>query len=369
MTALEFGRIIALPGRPLARSAARDRGQAVALYTARIPAGGGSMNVITTTVAGLLSAFTLLSPMSVTAQQAPPGYPDRPVRIIITVPPGAGADMVARLTAQFLQERWGQNVVVDPRPGGGGLVATDVFRRSSPDGYTILQTGTGILFQTATKRVPFNVLDEFTPVVPMTMQPYILVSNVNVPASSIKELVALSQAKPITYAGSSGIGGTVHLGMEHLGKLSGMKLRNVPYKGSAPAYLGLLGGEVQLVCGSVMSATSLIRSGKVRGIASLGTRRAVTLPDLPTAIEQGLPDGFRIDNRYNLWVRAGTPRPIINAINRAAGEGIRSPEVAKKLNADGSEPAPARTPEELRADLVAIAKDIDAQVKELGIKF
>jgi len=327
------------------------------------------MMPIRTRIAALLAPLALLSPAPVAAQDAPPNYPNRPVRIIITVPPGAGADMVARMTAQFLHERWGQNVVVDPRPGGGGLVATDVFRRSTPDGYTILQTGTGILFQTATKRVPFNVLDEFTPVVPMTMQPYILVSNPNVPAASIKELIALSQAKPLTYAGSSGIGGTVHLGMEMLSKLSGMKLRIVPYKGSAPAYLGLLGGEVQLVCGSVMSATGLIRNGKVRGIASLGTKRATTLPDLPTAIEQGLPEGFRIDNRYNLWVRAGTPRPIINAINRAAGEGIRSPEMAKRLAADGSEPAPHRTPEELRADLTKLAKDIDAQVKELGIKF
>ena len=327
------------------------------------------MKLIRTSIAALLAPFAWLSPASVTAQEMSPNYPDRPIRIIITVPPGAGADMVARMTAQILHERWGQNVVVDPRPGGGGLVATDVFRKSTPDGYTILQTGTGLLFQTATKRVAFNVLDEFTPVVPMTMQPYILVSNVNVPATSIKELIALSQAKPLTYAGSSGIGGTVHLGMEGLAKFSGMKLRIVPYKGSAPAYLGLLGGEVQLVCGSVMSATTLIRNGKVRGIASLGTKRALTLPDLPTAIEQGLPEGFRIDNRYNLWVRAGTPRSIINAINRAAGEGIRSPEMAKRLSADGSEPAPHRTPEELRADLTHLAKGIDAQVKELGIKF
>ena len=327
------------------------------------------MKPSSTRIAGLLAPLALWAPALVTAQAVPSNYPDRPVRIIITVPPGAGADMVARMTAQILHERWGQNVVVDPRPGGGGLVATDVLRKSTPDGHTILQTGTGILFQTATKRVPFNVLDEFTPVVPMTMQPYILVANVNVPASSIKELIALSQAKPITYAGSSGIGGTVHLGMESLGKLSGMKLRIVPYKGSAPAYLGLLGGEVQLICGSVMSATTLIRNGKVRGIASLGTKRAVTLPDLPTAIEQGLPEGFRIDNRYALWVRAGTPRPIINAINRSASEGIRSPEMAKRLGNDGSEPAPYMTPPELFKDLNNLAKNIDAQVKELGIKF
>jgi tripartite-type tricarboxylate transporter receptor subunit TctC len=319
--------------------------------------------------AGLLAPVLFASSGVAIGQDKASQYPSKPIRIVITVPPGAGADMVARLTAQIMHERWGQNVIVDPRPGGGGLVATDVMRRSTPDGYTILQTGTGILFQTATKRVPFNVLDEFTPIVPTTLQPYILVAHPNVPATSIKELIALSAAKPLTYAGSSGIGGTVHLGMERMGKLSNMKLRIVPYKGSSHAYLGLLGGEVQLVCGSVMSATGLIRGGKVRGIASLGTRRAVTLPELPTAIEQGLPAGFSIENRYALWVRTGTPRPIIDAINRVASEGINAPESAKRLNADGSEPAPHMTPEELRADLVSRAKDIDAQVKELGIKF
>lgn len=319
--------------------------------------------------AGLLAPVLFVSSSAAIGQERAAQYPNKPIRIVITVPPGAGADMVARLTAQVMHERWGQNVIVDPRPGGGGLVATDVMRRSTPDGYTILQTGTGILFQTATKRVPFNVLDEFTPIVPTTMQPYILVANVNVPATSIKELIALSAAKPLTYAGSSGIGGTVHLGMERMGKLSNMKLRIVPYKGSSHAYLGLLGGEVQLVCGSVMSATGLIRSGKVRGIASLGTRRAVTLPELLTAIEQGLPAGFSIENRYALWVRTGTPRAIIDAIHRVASEGINTPEIAKRLATDGSEPAPHMTPAELRADLVSRAKDIDVQVKELGIKF
>lgn len=303
------------------------------------------------------------------AADKPFDYPTRPVRLLITVPPGSGADMVARMTAQMLHERWGQNVVVDPRTGGGGVIASETLQKSQPDGYTILQTGTGLLFQTATKRVPFDVLKEFVPVLPMTMQPYILVANPNVSAASIKELVALSSAKPLTYGGSSGIGGTVHFGMERLGKLSGMKLRIVPYKGSTPAYLALLGGEIQLVCGSVMSATSLIRSGKVRGIASLGTKRAVTLPDLPTAIEQGLPAGFRVDNRYALWVRSGTPRPIIDAIYRAAGEGIQSPSIAQRLAADGSEPAPRMTPEEFRAELAVVARQIAEQVQEMGLKF
>jgi len=327
------------------------------------------MNQALRTMAGGVLSAAAIASSGVLAQDKDANYPVRPIRIIITVPPGAGADMVARMTAQIFHDRWGQNAVVDPRPGGGGVIASEVLHKSQPDGYTIMQNGTGILFQTATKRVPYDVLKEFTPVVPLTMQPYILVANVNVPAKSIKELVALSADKPLRYAGSSGIGGTVHFGMEELGKLSGMKLRLVPYKGSSPAYLGLLGGEVQLVCGSVMSATGLIRSGKVRGIASLGVKRALTLPDLPTAGEQGLPADFRVDNRYALWVRAGTPRAVIDTINRVASEGINSPQIVQRLANDGSEPAPRMTPAELLAELTQVRQRIDAQVKELGLKF
>lgn len=302
------------------------------------------------------------------AQDKVPGYPVRPIRIIIGVQPGAGADMVARATAQILSERWGQNAVVDPRPGGGGVIASELVSKSAPDGYTILQSGDGLLFQTATKRVPFDVLKVFDPVVCSTQQPYILLANLGVAAKTVKELITLSGSKPLSYAGSAGVGGTVHLGMEKLGKISGMQLKHVAYKGSAPALLALMGGEVNLGVTSVMSATAAIRSGKVRGIAALGLKRASSLPDLPSIGEQGFP-GFKITNRYNLWVRAGTPRPIIQAINRVVSDGMHAPQMAQKLAADGSEPAERMTPEQLKTELTAYALEVDKQVKELGLKF
>lgn len=314
-------------------------------------------------------AGLLLSSGMAAAQDKGLKYPTRPIRILIGVAPGAGADMVARATAQILTDRWGQNAVVDPRPGGGGVIASETLLRSTPDGYTILQSGDGLLFQTATKRVPFDVLKEFEPIVASTQQPYILVAHPAVPANTVKELVALSAAKPLTYAGSSGLGGTVHLGMERFAKLSGMRLRVVAYKGSAPALMAAMGGEIQLVCASVMSATTAIRSGKLKGIAAMGTKRATSLPDLPTAIEQGLPPGFRITNRYNLWVRVGTPKSIIESINRVVLEGINAPAVVQRLATDGSEPADRMTPAELRTDLERINREINQQVKELGLKF
>ena len=302
------------------------------------------------------------------AQDKPAGYPVRPIRIIIGVSPGAGSDMVARATAQLLTERWGQNTVVDPRPGGGGVIASELVAKSAPDGYTLLQSGDGLLFQSATKRVAFDILKTFDPVVSSTQQPYILLVNLSVPAKTVKELVALSAGKPLTYTGSSGVGGTVHLGMEKLAKLSGMKLKHVAYKGSAPSLLAVMGGEVNIGVTSTMSATAAIRSGKVRGVAAMGLTRASSLPELPTLAEQGIPD-FKITNRYNLWVRAGTPHPIIQAINRVVSDGMHTPQMVQKLAADGSEPAERMTPEQLKAELARIYVELERQVNELGLKF
>lgn len=312
--------------------------------------------------------FVFVYGPSAVAQDKPPGYPVRPIRIIIGVQPGAGADMVARATAQILTDKWGQNAVVDPRPGGGGVIASELMAKSTPDGYTLLQSGDGLLFQSATKRVAFDILKTFDPVVASTQQPYILLANLSVPAKTVKELIVLSAGKPLTYAGSAGVGGTVHLGMEKLVKLSNMKLKHVAYKGSAPSLLALMGGEVNLGVTSSMSATTAIRSGKVRGVAALGLTRASSLPDLPTIGEQGFP-GFKITNRYNLWVRAGTPRPIIQAINRVVSDGMHAPQMAQKLAVDGSEPAERMTPEQLKADLARHYVELVKQVKELDLKF
>jgi tripartite-type tricarboxylate transporter receptor subunit TctC len=302
------------------------------------------------------------------AQDRPPGYPSRPIRILIGAQPGAGGDMIARLTAKILSDSWGQNVVVDPRPGGGGVIASGMLAKSAPDGYTLLQSGDGLLLQSATQRVPFDILKMFDPVVSSTQQPYILMVNLSVPAKTLKELIALSASKPLSFAGSTGVGGTVHLGMEKLAKISGIQLKHVTYKGSAPALLALMGGEVSVGVSASLSATTAIGSGKVRGVASLGLTRASSLPDLPTIGEQGYP-GFKITNRYGLWVRAGTPRAIILAINRVVSEAMHTPQMVQKLAADGSEPAERLTPEQLKAELAHYYVELERQVKELGLKF
>jgi len=157
------------------------------------------------------------------AQNPPPGYPSRPVRIIVSVAPGAGADAMARAAAQMLSDKWGKNAVVDNRPGGGGVIATELVASAAPDGYTILSHGETLLLQGAQKRITFDVLKAFDPIVGLSQQPYILLVNLSLPFKSIKEMIAHTQKERLTYSGAAGVGSTVHLGVERFVQLSGAK--------------------------------------------------------------------------------------------------------------------------------------------------
>ena len=301
------------------------------------------------------------------AQDKPANYPVRPIRIIITVAPGAGADFVARGAAQILTDKWGQNAVVESRPGGGGVVGVELAARATPDGYTILQYGDAMYLMGALKRVPFDVLKTFEPVAALSTQPYVMLVNASLPAKSIKELIALSATKPLTCAGGGGIGSTVHVGLERLGKVSGMQLKYIAYKGSAPSILALMGGEIQMATSSAMAATSAVRTGKVRAIASLGPKRAASLPDVPTIGEQGV-KGFTLTNEYKWWVPAKTPRPIIAALNKVVYDGMHSPEMVKRLANEGSEPAERMTPAELKAEVARDYVEVEKAVKAMNLK-
>ena len=301
------------------------------------------------------------------AQDKPAGYPTRPIRIIVSVAPGAGGDAIARLAGQMLSDRWGQNAVVDNRSGGGGVIATELVARAVPDGYTLLSQGETVLLQGATKRVPFDVLKTFDPVVGTSRAAVCVTGGAGYAAKTMKDLVAMSATQPVTYSGSSGVGSTIHLGMEWWAQMSGAKLLFVPYKGSAPAILGVMGGEIHMAGASAIAASGAIRSGKLRALASLGLTRIPALPDLPTAAEQGYP-GFKITNRYMLLAPAGTPRPILVAINKVVSDGMHTPQVSQRLAADGSQPAERMTPEELKATMTREYAEIEQQVKRLKIK-
>ena len=325
------------------------------------------MNVVIRRLACWLTSAVLAYNGAAIAQDKPAGYPVRPIRFIVSVAPGAGADAIARAAAQMLTDRWGQQVVVDNRSGGGGVIATELVAKAPPDGYTILSQGDTVMLQGATKRVSFDVLKAFDPIVPTSFQPYVLLVNLTLPVNSIKELVAYSATQTVTYSGSSGVGSAVHLGMERLAQLSGAKFLFVPYKGSAPSILAVMGGEIHMAAASAIAASGAIRTGKVRALATLGLTRIPAMPDLPTVAEQGFP-GFKITNRYNLFAPAGTPRAIIAAINRVVSDGMHSPQMAQRLASDGSQPAERMTPAELKATIAREYAEFEQQVKLLNIK-
>jgi tripartite-type tricarboxylate transporter receptor subunit TctC len=305
---------------------------------------------------------------SAQAQDKPADYPMKPIRIIVGIAPGGGLDAVTRAGAQILSDRWGQSVVVDNRPGGGTVIALELGVQAAPDGYTLLMATDTLMVVGAMKRVAFDVRKALIPVAMLTTQPYVLVVNPSVPIRSVQALIAYAKAKPgaVSY-GSSGVGTTVHIGMERFALMSGIKLTHVPYKGTAPALVAVIGGEIQMVPASSIAATPQMKAGKVRGIAVTGSKRVPSLPDIPTVDESGVP-GYRMTNSYTLYAPAGTPRGIVNAINPVILDGMHSPQMMQRLAADGSQPAERMSPDELRAELAREYLEIEKQVSRLDIK-
>ena len=316
---------------------------------------------------GVAMGSALASAAAAYAQDKPANYPIRPIRIIVSSVAGGGLDMISRTVAQMLSERWGQTVVVDNRTGGGTIVATEISARAAPDGYTLFAGTDTLNIVGATKRVPFDVRKAFDPVVLMTQQPYILMTQPGLPVKNIKELAAYSQTQALSY-GSSGVGTAGHLGMENLATLAKAKFVHVPYKGGAASMLGVLGGEIHMYPGVLLSAASAIKTGKMRTLAAMGLKRIPVLPDLPTVAEQGFP-GFKIVNSYSLYAPAGTPKPILLALNRAVGEFMASPKMSQKLISEGSQPPDSlMTPDEFRAYTLREYEEVERQVRNLSVK-
>ena len=300
------------------------------------------------------------------AQEPPPGYPARPIRIIVPVVPGGGLDMVSRSVAQMLTERWGQSVIVDNRPGGGTVLATEIAAKAAPDGYTFLAGTDTLRVLGATKRVRFDVRKAFDPVVPMAGQPYILIVSPSLPVKNVKELIEHSKKQSLSY-GSSGVGTVAHIGLEYFTAITGARFVHVPYKGGGQALLALLGGEIQMYPGLLLSAGAAIKTGKARPLAALSLERIPAMPDLPTVAEQGFP-GFKITNSYSLFAPAGTPKPILDAINRYVGEFMNAPQMTQKLAAEGSQPGKRMTVAEFRAAFERDYEEVERQIAKIKVK-
>jgi tripartite-type tricarboxylate transporter receptor subunit TctC len=279
-------------------------------------------------------------------------FPARPVRFLVGNAPGGGIDITARAVAQKLTERWGQQVVVDNRPGASGTIAMDLTARATPDGHTMLVTA-GSLIASAMVRnhVSFDVRKAYAPVTQLTSLYYLLLVNASLPAKSVAELLALGKKKPgsLNY-GSSGVGGAGHLAGALFSHLSGVPMTHVPYKGGGLVLADLISGQIQLGFTSTISGMPHVRSGRLRALAVTSDKRGKAFPDLPTLAEAGVP-GFKLVNWYGLFAPAGTPAAVVQLVHRDVTQDLNTAGVQAMFEKDGAETAPSESPAEF-ADLL-----------------
>jgi tripartite-type tricarboxylate transporter receptor subunit TctC len=287
------------------------------------------------------------------------------VRVLVGSPAGSGSDVMMRAISLKLAERWGQSVVVDNRPGATGSISLQVAAQAVPDGYTLAtlsaQNVTAMLLKTVTVDIP----RELEPVVLMITQPYLLVVTPALPVTTVKELLALAKSKPLNYA-SSGTGSVVHLGMELFKHMGGVDMTHVPYKGSGVSMIDVMSGRVQLAITNTLTATPLVRSGRLRALAVTSSRRVQAFPDLPTIAEAGVP-GYELRSWYGLVAPLRMAPSLVLQLNRDVSAQMNAPEVREKLAADGAEPAPADTPAQFRNVIAAEIARWNKVIKALNI--
>ncbi len=263
-------------------------------------------------------------------------YPSKPVRLIVTFPPGGGADLLARVVAKGLTEKWGQNVVVDNRPGGDGANGAASAARTPADGYNILMViSTHTVLPSIKSELQYNLMQDFAPVLRMAEAPNSVVVHPSFPAKTIPELIAIAKKNPgkLDYPGS-GLGGPAHLAGVLFDQLAGTKLTFIPYKGAGPSLIALMGGQVHLMFPAITGSLPHVRAGKLRALGVTSEKRSAVLPDVPTVAEAGV-KGYVFVGWYGLVTRAGTPAPIVDKIQADTAALLGNQEVRAFLANEG----------------------------------
>jgi tripartite-type tricarboxylate transporter receptor subunit TctC len=287
-------------------------------------------------------------------------YPVRPIRLIVSYPPGGSDDAHGRMIAEKLTEIFGRQVIVDNRPGAAGVIGQDVAAKAAPDGYTLLIAGSTIVIKPVFyPKIPYDLMRDLTPISQIVNTRFVLVVHPALPAKSVSELIALAKAKPgkLNF-GSSGTGATPHLCGEFFKQMAQVDIVHVPYKGGGPAMVDLVAGQVEMSFATLGSSVGFIASGKLRPLAVTSGERSRLMPDVPTMAEAGLP-GYEITSWYALFAPAATPRSIISQLNAAVVSAVASPELQERLSRIGSEPSsstPAAMFERMRVDTVKLAR-------------
>jgi len=311
-----------------------------------------------------LIAWTIAAVLSSSLAWGQP-YPAKPIKLVAPSTPGDAPDVIARLVADKLSPALGQQVVVENRPGAGGVVGSDYVAKALPDGYTLIMGNAGShgINAAVYSKLPYDIQKDFAPVSQVAVAPNVMVINPSVPANSVSEFIAYAKANPgkLSYA-SGGNGSSAHMSMELFKSMSGIDIQHVPYKGSSPALTDVVSGQVVAFIGNMPPTVPLIKAGKLRALAVTTKSRSTLMPELPTITEAGLP-GFETVAWFGVLAPAGTPPEIVNRLSAEIAKIVKSPEMREKLVAMGAEPV-GGTPDEFRA---VIDRDI-AKWKPLAQK-
>ena len=284
--------------------------------------------------------FFAIAVIAFAAHAAAQEYPSKPIRFIVPFPPGGGNDTMARTVGHKLTAALGQQVVIDNRAGAGGIIGAETAARSAPDGYTLFLGGVGShgINPNLHARLGYDPVTDFAPISLIASAPLILVVHPSVPAKSVKELIQLAQAKPgqLNFA-SNGKGGSSHLAAEMFKMMTTTDMVHVPYKGLSPALTDLLSGQVQLMFSSTVAILPQVRASKLRPLAMTGARRSPAMADVPTIAESGVP-GYETASWYGVLAPAGTPRAIVERLNRQIVKITHAPDVRERLATEGADP-------------------------------
>lgn len=310
---------------------------------------------------GLLLAA--LAPLAL----AQANWPTKPIRLVVTFPPGGSSDASARIVAPRLAERLRQPVVVDNRPGAGGGVGLDLVAKAPADGYTIVLASAGGLTANPSlyKKLNYDPVRDFAPITLFGASPFVLLAHPSLPVSNVGDLLKLAKAQPgrLSYA-SGGNGTAMHLSGELLKSEGHVHIVHIPYRGSGPALIAVMGGETQLAIADITTAAAQIKSGRVKAVGVLSKERSPLAPEIPTLSESGLP-GYDAAGWFGILAPAATPAPIVQRLNAEITAVLRSPEIRERFAAAGLDPLPS-TPEEMAALMKSEAVKWARVIRESG---
>jgi tripartite-type tricarboxylate transporter receptor subunit TctC len=314
-----------------------------------------------------MRALLFLATLLFSALSLAQSYPVKPVRIVVPFAPGGGSDFIARFMAQRLTSALGQQVIVENKPGAGGILGIEAGIKSPPDGYTLTLIASSYTVNPSVYKINFDPVNDITPIIQISQGPLLVVVRPSLPVKTTKELIALAKSKPgqLNFA-SSGQGSVIHLATELFDSMAGIKMNHIPYKGTGPALTDTIGGQTDIFFSSTATALSHVQSGKLRPIAVTTAKRIPALPNVPTVAESGVP-GYEVILWHGLIGPKGLPRPIVDRINGEVTKALKLKETAEQLQNDGVAPA-GGTQEQFAAQIkkeIAVWRKVAA---EAGVK-